>query len=405
MADSNSSTRVSLGAQPDSMCACNALVVAAEEGEEVLRQVVLVAVGQRPDDAEIEGDVAAVRGNEDVARMHVGMKEAVAEDLREKDLDPGCREFRQADTIGAEPVDLRNRRPLHPLHDHDGPRAVVPVHLGHDQQRRVGEVAAQLRGVGGLTHQIQLVAQILGELGDHLARLQATCIRPKSVEQDGKGVEQCDVVIDDRKHVRAQDLDRDFVTAILFLQPGEVNLGDRGRSDRYRVELGKHVARRTVIRLLDFRQRQMRIKWRHAILQFGKFVGNVGRQQVAAGRQHLAELDENRPQRLQRHAQPCRPRGREVAPELQRIGEADKATARLVLEHHFVQPEAAGDGGDLEQAEEAHGRRKTRTGRKTLNDHVNTQVENWPARHGFSAIPANRIFRSSGGDFLGASAS
>jgi hypothetical protein len=68
-----------------------------------------------------------------------------------------------------------------------------------------------------------------------------------------------------------------------------------------------------------------------------------------------------------------------------------------VLEHHFVQPEAAGDGGDLEQAEETHGRRKTRTGRKKLNGHVNTQVENWPARRGFSALPATRIFRSDGG--------
>ena len=37
----------------------DALVVAVEEGDEVLRQVVLVELGQRADDAEVERDVAA----------------------------------------------------------------------------------------------------------------------------------------------------------------------------------------------------------------------------------------------------------------------------------------------------------------------------------------------------------
>ncbi len=244
---------------------------------------------------------------------------------------------------------------------------MVPVNLGHDQQRRLGEVAAQLRGIGGLAHEVEFIAQVFGELGDHLAWLQAPGIRPQSFKQNGEGVEQSEVVLDDRQHVRAQDLDRDFVTAILFLQPGEVNLGDRGRSDRYRVKFGKHVVCRTVIRLLDFRQRKMRIEWRHLILQFGEFVGDVGRQQVATGRQHLSELDENRPQRLQRHAQSCCPRRGEVAPELQHIGNADQTPARLKFEHHFVQPEATGDGGDLEQAEEAHEEKGARTGMKKAN--------------------------------------
>ena len=42
---------------------------------------------------------------------------------------------------------------------------------------------------------------------------------------------------------------------------------------------------------------------RHAVLQLGQFVGQVQRQQVAPRRQHLAELDEDRPQPLQRQAQ------------------------------------------------------------------------------------------------------
>jgi hypothetical protein len=38
----------------------DALVVALEEGKKVLRQIVLVVVGERADDAEVERDITAV---------------------------------------------------------------------------------------------------------------------------------------------------------------------------------------------------------------------------------------------------------------------------------------------------------------------------------------------------------
>jgi hypothetical protein len=60
--------------------------------------------------------------------------------------------------------------------------------------------------------------------------------------------------------------------------------------------------------------RHARRKRRHAVLQQGQFVGDVGRQQVAPGRQHLAELDEDRPEVLQRLAQALAARRRQVAP-------------------------------------------------------------------------------------------
>src|SRR5690606_21583219 len=63
------------------------LVVASEEGEEVLGKVVLVELRERADDAEVQRDVAvevlAVDADQDVARMHVGVEEAVAEHLGE----------------------------------------------------------------------------------------------------------------------------------------------------------------------------------------------------------------------------------------------------------------------------------------------------------------------------------
>ena len=79
----------------------DALVVAVEEREEVLREVVLVVVGQRADDAEVDRDVLvevdARVADVDVAGVHVGMEEAVLEDLREEDLDAVARQLLQVD--------------------------------------------------------------------------------------------------------------------------------------------------------------------------------------------------------------------------------------------------------------------------------------------------------------------
>ena len=148
------------------------------------------------------------------------------------------------------------------------------------------------------------------------------------------------------------------MAAIFVLEAGEMHLGDRSRGDRHRVEFGKNFTCRAAIGLFDFGQRQLRIEGWYAVLQFGQFVGDIGRHQVAPGRQDLAEFDENRPQCFQCHAQAHRARRRQVAPELQGVRQAHQTTARLVFEHHFVEAIAAGDGGDLEQAEEAHGRQE-----------------------------------------------
>ena len=51
--------------------------------------------------------VGGVGGDEDVARMHVGVEVAVAEHLREEELDAGAREPLEVDAGLAQPVDLR----------------------------------------------------------------------------------------------------------------------------------------------------------------------------------------------------------------------------------------------------------------------------------------------------------
>ena len=81
--------------------------------------------------------------------------------------------------------DLADRHAVHALHHDHARGAQVPHHLGHQHQVQALHVAPQLRGVGGLAHQVELVVQVDVELGHHLARLQplavgATAARPSA---------------------------------------------------------------------------------------------------------------------------------------------------------------------------------------------------------------------------------
>ena len=185
----------------------DAVVVAAEEGEEVLREVALVRFRQRAHDAEVERDVLAevrrVDGDEDVAGVHVGVEEAVAEHLREEELDAGARQLLEVDAGLDQPLDLRDRDAAHPLHHHHFAGAPVPVHLGH---AAAAASAAKLRRsceqLAASRDEVELVAQRLLELGDDLARAQPLAVGPQLLDEHRAGLHQADVVLDHRRRCR-----------------------------------------------------------------------------------------------------------------------------------------------------------------------------------------------------------
>ncbi len=216
---------------------------------------------------------------------------------------------------------------MHALHDHDARRAVVPVHLGHREQRRALEVAPEQRRVGRLAHEVELVLQVARELRHHLARLEAPRLGPE-LEQPRRGLEQPHVLGDLPLDPGAQHLDRDL-GAVLEL--GQVDLRDRGAGDRVAPEIREDSVHAGAEASLDLRHGKIGGERRHLVLQLGQLVGDVERQQVAARREHLPELDEDGAERLERPAQPLGP-GR-VAQR--------------------VEPEAQGDPGDRRKAQQA----------------------------------------------------
>jgi hypothetical protein len=59
-------------------------------------------------------------------------------------------------------------------------------------------------------------------------------------------------VIDDRQHVGAQYLDGDFVATVVGMEFREMDLRNRGRRDRGRIEFGENLAGRATISFFDF---------------------------------------------------------------------------------------------------------------------------------------------------------
>ena len=279
----------------------HATIVAAKECQEVLRQIAFVALGQRTHDSEIERDVLAlvrrIDGDEDVARMHIGVEIAIAKHLREKNLDARASEPRNVDALLPEPFDLADRRSRHALHHHDFTRAPIPVDFGHEQQRRVQEVAPQLRAIGGFACEVEFVVDGLVEFGDDGAWPQALAVGPQFLDQHRARLHQTEILFDGRGDVRPQHLDRRRRAVGQF---GQVHLRHRRAGDRLALEGFENLFHGFAVSALQCGQDLLAGKRRYPILQPGEFVGDIGRQQVAPCRQHLAELHENRAQILQR---------------------------------------------------------------------------------------------------------
>ena len=115
------------------------------------------------------------------------MKKSVIKYLSKKDFNSGARQCRNINARLLEAVDLADGNAVHALHRKDGRSAVIPHDFRHPQQISPAtlstEVASQLTAIRGLPQEIELVVQVLIELSDHLAGLEASTIRHQALNQ------------------------------------------------------------------------------------------------------------------------------------------------------------------------------------------------------------------------------
>ena len=114
-----------------------------------------------------------------------------------------------------------------------------------------------------------------------------------------EAVQHLQVFVDLRFDPRVLHLDDD---PLARLQPGAVDLADRGRGDRRQLELGKQLVQRLAQLRLDRLANDLRRIGGRRRLELLQLVGQLLADQVGPGAQQLAELDERRPQLGERQA-------------------------------------------------------------------------------------------------------
>ena len=189
--------------------------------------------------------------------------------------------------------------------------------------------------------------QVLIKLGHHLAGFESAPIGRQPFQPAGHHAHQRQVFVDHRQHVRAQHLDRDLPFApVAVNQYREMHLRDRRAGHGFPIKTGEHRADRAAQGFFNGCSGQVGIKWRHRILQFGQFIGDIQRQQIPPGGENLTELDKNRAQALQSLANALTPRRAEVAAPGKTAGKPLQPGLLKTTQKQYVEPEAQKDPDD-----------------------------------------------------------
>ena len=335
-------------------------VVALEKGHEILYEVFLVKIGERSDDAKIEQNDPSksrrIGADLNIARMHVGMEKAVVEHLGEEQFHAIGGKRTKIHSLAAQFLQLADGNATHAFHHDDFSRAKIPVHLRNQRQLTVSHIAAQLGGIGSLTHQVEFIMQILVEFFHHGARLQAPRIHAShALNPAGHPAHQADVFFHDRLQIGPQHLHRHLMAYALAIdQIGIVHLGHRGASHGLPLEMHEQTLQRLAEGALNGGNRHIGGKRRHAVLQFGQFDGHVRRQQIASRGKHLAKLDKQRAQFFKRHAQPHPPGRAQVTPQRDQPPSRTQAGMRRRRQDQFVEPIAEKNPEDINAAQPFH---------------------------------------------------
>lgn len=267
-----------------------------------------------PHHAEVVVDqppAAGARVGGDVARVGVGVEEAVRQQLLQVALHGAAREQRAIDARRVElgrAVDLDARRVLH--RQHLGRRA-LPEHARDLDPLRAGEALAEPVRAPPLERVVDLLVE------DARALVVDRDPVPRGAVRLGVGRLQpareqahvLEVDVEELLEPRALDLDHDALAP----EAREVHLAQAGRGDRLRVKLLEQLRDGRAQVALDRRDGELRVEGRHVVLQLLELCHELGGQDVDPGRKLLPDLDERGPELDQPLAQPGRqgrpPRG------------------------------------------------------------------------------------------------
>ena len=210
----------------------DAVIVAVDEAVQNLGKKQAFLDAQPAHDAEVDGDQPAAVVDEQISRMHVGVKEAVAQRVAQECLDQHAAEFRQVETFRHKAGAVGQRRGVDPFQGQHFLGGAVPVDRRHAEIRIVLGVLGHFRERRRLEAEIHLDHDRAAQRLDHFDETEPPCFRRKIFgvpRGEGEGAE---IGVETLFDAGPQHLDGNVTRPVRGLDRGAMHLRNRGGGDR-----------------------------------------------------------------------------------------------------------------------------------------------------------------------------
>ena len=243
-------------------------------------------------DTEIDRDDTAIRADEQIPLMHVGMEKAFGNRLTQEGEHKPFGYFGPIMPCGLDRGDIGNLDPVNPFECHHPAGGAVPVDCGDiialDCRHRLLEFG---RG-GGLTPQVQLAQGPALEIGDHQLRSQPGRFTAHGFKMGRRPLIGFDVAGKLFANAGAQDFYGDFAAVA---GARTMHLGNRCGTDRIRIDMLEQFGRWPVQALVDFLVNTVIFFGRQRILQRQQIAYSIFANKIGAGGQCLPQFNRSRP--------------------------------------------------------------------------------------------------------------
>ena len=202
-------------------------------------------------------DDAPLRIDEQIALMHVGVKEAVAQGVAQEGLDQAAPQRRRIKSGAGEPVRIGQRQAVDPFHRQHFARRAVPVDLGDAKLGIVGDVLGKFGAAAASSRKSISMRTERASVSTTSTGFSRRMLGDQVFGQSRREEHVREIARKAPLDARPQDLDRDFALAVAVAHAGAMHLGDRGGGHRF-AEFDEQARRASPRRPLRSSRRRLR---------------------------------------------------------------------------------------------------------------------------------------------------
>ncbi len=273
------------------------VIVARNEAEQDFREEAPLLRTQTPHNSEIDRNQPCFVIDEQIAGMHVGVKETVAQRVPQKTLDHIAAERCQIKALRFKRAVVTQADAIDPFQGEHFAGGAIPVDGGHAEVGVLAGILRHFRSRGGFQPEIHFDCDRAGERRHHLDQPEPARFRGESLRLACRKEESVQIGLEPALDARAKNLDRDRLARAVYVDLRAMHLRNRCCSHRRTkacIDRRKRFAERGYDSCLRLALRERR----HLVLKAFQIARDRRTDHVRPCRQELAELDVGRPSLL-----------------------------------------------------------------------------------------------------------